>query len=217
MDIEDIEYGIEQFQLGRYLMNVTTVAFLPIEQLMLNRSENKEISGQKLWCGSLCLIQYFLNLPELIAGANSLVVELGAGTGVLGMICSKLGAASVVLTDHDAVSIRHMKDDCLTNSMDDSVSVEVLDWYHPNTDCVAFARDALPAACTCTVVAGDVLYKKELIAPFFATLKQVFSLFPDKSSKLLLCHIPRAGQPFGPRSILKPLNWVLRSCFSSLR
>ena len=66
-DIEDVDYEPEDFVIGGHPLSITTVAFLPIEQLMLNREANKEISGQKLWCGSLCVIQYLLNNPDILS------------------------------------------------------------------------------------------------------------------------------------------------------
>ena len=52
-DIEEVEYEPEEFEIDNMKLTITTVGFLPIEQLMLNREADKEISGQKLWCGSL--------------------------------------------------------------------------------------------------------------------------------------------------------------------
>ena len=66
-------------------MDITTVAYMPIEQLMANRSVEKEISGQKLWCGSLVVISYMLQNFGKIINPNSIVIELGAGTGALGI------------------------------------------------------------------------------------------------------------------------------------
>lgn len=181
-DVEETEYEPEDFHIGGHDLSITTIAFLPIEQLMQNRSENKEISGQKLWCGSLCVIQYLLNDPQAILGTRApdcntspVVLELGAGTGVLGMICSKLGASRVILTDHDIISINHMTNDCVTNAMDISVSVKTLDWYNPQISEIGLFDEkpktvpSLPGSTNSkfTIVAGDVLYKKELLVPFF--------------------------------------------------
>ena len=44
---------------------------------MLNQSKGVEISGQKLWCGSLAVAQYIHGHHELVRDRT--VLELGAG------------------------------------------------------------------------------------------------------------------------------------------
>lgn len=41
-------------------------------------------SGQKIWCGSLGVCEYLMDHSELVL--NKIVIELGAGTGLLGTI-----------------------------------------------------------------------------------------------------------------------------------
>lgn len=127
-------------------------------------------------------------------GPRTTVIELGAGTGLLGMVCKLIGASTVILTDHDSVSINHMVLDSQRNGVD--VSVRHLNWYDPKLD-------GLPAISFETnggdllVVAGDVLYKQPLVRPFFETVRLLLSsssLAPLTSSRrMLLCHVPRAG------------------------
>lgn len=145
-----------------------------------------EISGQKLWCGSLGVIQHILNNPTLVS--DHTVVEIGAGTGVLGMICKITGASTVILTDHDTISINHMIADCSRNKID--AHVKRLDWYKPEFS--SWGLESTSAASQGLVlVAGDVLYKDVLINPFFDTVVKL--LRQHENSKLYLCHIPRAG------------------------
>ncbi len=179
-----MEYEPEVFEIGGNVFTITTIACLPIAQLMNNHSKDVEISGQKLWCGSLGIIQYLLNNKELVN--NSVVVELGAGTGVLGMVCKKLGASKVILTDHDEKSLQHMQMDLVTNDI--TAEVVPVNWYNVlDLDLGLNTNDELPLR----VVAGDVLYKAALLDPFFKTVKTLFSQRQD--SLLLLCHVPRAG------------------------
>lgn len=42
-----------------------------------------QISGRKIWCGSLVVAEYLTRNPAFVAAHH--VVELGAGTGLLGM------------------------------------------------------------------------------------------------------------------------------------
>ena len=83
MDSDDeVEYELENFKIAGFDISITTVSFLPISKLLEIQSKSVEISGQKLWCGSLGVIQYLINYPTVIENVN--IVELGAGTGVLG-------------------------------------------------------------------------------------------------------------------------------------
>ena len=80
-----IEFEIEQFKVGKFEFSITTVAFMPLTQLLKltnsSQSNHSEISGQKVWCGSLGLCEYLLSQPSLVEG--KLLLELGAGMSFL--------------------------------------------------------------------------------------------------------------------------------------
>lgn len=82
-DDDEIEYAQESVSIGEFTFQITTVEFLPIEILMEMRSQNKEISGRKIWCGSLVVGEYLIRNPDFCSSCD--VLELGAGTGLLGM------------------------------------------------------------------------------------------------------------------------------------
>jgi predicted nicotinamide N-methyase len=200
---DDVEFDLEDFQVGPYNFTVTTIAFMPLEVLMAMGDKKVEISGQKLWCGSLGVIEYLLGNPEFVQDKR--VLELGAGTGVLGMLCSKLGSTNVVLTDNDIRSLNHMNEDVPRNKILNT-TVSSLDWFNPpssaelidmmgfQTNSVVAAADDDDDACDYSnvrIVAGDVLYKQVLLEPFITTCKNVLTTFPG--SKMILCHVPRVG------------------------
>ena len=187
MDDDEVEFELETVEVGPYTFEVTTVAHLPIEKLMVNHAKGVEISGQKVWCGSLSVAQYLLMHPHLTT--DRVVVELGAGTGVLGMLCRKLGCSRVALTDNDPQSLLHMQSDCPRNFVD--VDVVALDWFHPDVDSLGLTDALSTPAAQLLVVAGDVLYKHALVAPFFTTARHLLQL--KGGSRMLLCHVPRAG------------------------
>jgi hypothetical protein len=205
-DVEEVEYEIEEFQLREYKLSITTIAYLPITTLMANRTQEKEISGQKLWCGSLCVVNY-LFLHENYLSSTAVIVELGAGTGVVSIIASKNLSKQfveaeqmpyIVATDHDILSLNHMKEDFARNSVD--ISVESLNWYYPDVESIRATLSSNISSYQSSgktnfhILAGDVLYKSVLLEPFFSTvvillnLAKEFNLFGE----LLLCHIPRA-------------------------
>jgi predicted nicotinamide N-methyase len=128
-------------------------------------------------------MEYLLDHPDLVK--DKYIIELGAGTGVLGMLCKCLGADNVQLTDHDERSLTHMRRDIQDNNI--TASVTKLDWFNPD---LSFLENTKADISNIRIVAGDVLYKECLIIPFLSLTKQ---LLLHKSSFLLLCHIPRAG------------------------
>lgn len=183
---EEVEYEPETFQLKDYTITITTVAYLPITMLMKNRTQEKEISGQKLWCGSLCVSNYLFKHNAYVA--NKTIIELGAGTGVVSILSSKLGASHVIATDHDKLSLDHMVDDFARNNVE--IDVERLDWLAPDVSSIQMKLSSL-AMTHVLLLAGDVLYKSILLDPFFTTVRLL--LENKENAELLLCHIPRAG------------------------
>lgn len=210
---DEVEFEKEQFDIGGFDLNITTIAFMPLTKLMLLNQSSVEISGQKLWCGSLAVCEYLLAHRDHCA--NKYVIELGAGTGVAGMICAKLGAGHVCLTDHDQRSLDHMQIDCADNNIT-ATSVARFDWFNPDYNLFTETMTMLAAtqqveagSVSVRLVAGDVIYKSQLIEPFFAVVKELLVRYSSSSSSdrdkdcgngsaeytasLLLCHIPRAG------------------------
>lgn len=181
---DDIEYELDTFTIGEYTFDITTVSYLPIQRLMKLQESRSEISGQKLWCGSVSVIEYVLEHPDVVKGRT--VIELGAGTGLLGMTCSRLGAKSVYLTDHDERSLAHMREDCQRNHIE-AVEIHSLDWFQPD---LGIIRTWSSSISPLVIVAGDVLYKDSLIEPMLALVAE---LLIDSGAIMLLCHIPRAG------------------------
>ena len=134
-------------------------------------------------------MEYLLAKTKFVS--SKVVVELGAGTGVTGMLCKKLGSTSVFLTDHDQRSIDHMMLDIERNGI--SACVIHLDWYnydHEATLQLMQQSNDLSSA-PLRIVAGDVLYKDALIMPFLNVISSL--LKSCAGSEMLLCHVPRAG------------------------
>lgn len=183
---DEVEYELEDFQLGDHLISITTIAYLPITTLLANQSKSVEISGQKLWCGSLCLVNHLFAHPEKAQG--SVFIELGAGTGVVSMMAHRLGAKLAIATDHDQRSLDHMQKDFVLNNC--NVLVERLDWYEPDLTAISAAVGSGDPGDV-YLIAGDVLYKHVLLEPFFRTVSALLALYPK--AKLILCHVPRAG------------------------
>jgi len=183
---EEVEYEPEKFTIGKFEFEITTISYLPITKLMGLQQSKSEISGQKLWCGSISVMEYLLDNPNLIH--DSCIIELGAGTGVLGMLCKLLGARTVYLTDHDEKSLTHMQADIQRNNVD--AQIVCLDWFNPDLSFLENLTMTSDSARNIRIVAGDVLYKQALVMPFLSLVR---TLLVDEAAFLLLCHVPRAG------------------------
>lgn len=92
-------------------------------EMVLIKQDTKMVDGLggEVWPGAIVLCRY-LEQNSVVQGKR--VVELGCGTGLCGIVCMKLGAKSVLLTDEYI-------DLALMNKVDD-IQVSVLDWEKPS-------------------------------------------------------------------------------------
>ncbi|KAK6223945.1 hypothetical protein LQW54_000091 [Pestalotiopsis sp. IQ-011] len=75
-------------------------------------------TGHRTWEGALHLATYLLAHPSLVAGKT--VLELGAGTGFLSILCRKfLDAAGVTATDGEDRVVEGMRENLRLNGADD--------------------------------------------------------------------------------------------------
>ncbi|KAG7395443.1 hypothetical protein PHYBOEH_003734 [Phytophthora boehmeriae] len=123
-------------------------------------------TGLTTWDGSVVLAKYLEHKRrEDIAGSR--VVELGSGTGLVGISAALLGAREVILTDLayvvDNLAANVAETLRLAASVDRpvecKVSTRVLDWFNPPKDLgdIDF------------LLASDVVWVEELIPPLVQT------------------------------------------------
>ena len=198
---------------------VLTVVPPPLEYMSSLHSSQQEISGRQVWCGSLLLSEYLLssldeNLgiekPSLDQFREKRTLELGSGTGIVGMsVATRLNPKCVALTDGDeeavGLLIQNLEEEsngCSSNGIAKGTKlwwgkegdgeggyVEFCDWCRSNWPEIwnnDSSDENIEFDC---LVAGDVLYKKELPSLFFSTVKR----FMSKDGVLFLCHVPRAN------------------------
>jgi len=122
--------------------------------------------GLYVWPSSIFLAAYLHTIREHIAGKN--VLEIGAGTGLPGILCAKLGATSVSLTDTGANSkvLENLRTVSRENKVDDVCKVQELCWGEFSLDTLALTPDLLLGA--------DVFYDSEAFEDVLATLRYFF-------------------------------------------
>lgn len=219
------EYEIEQVTVEEGIqVEYWAVVPPPIEFMANLHRDRLEISGRQLWTGSLCLAgvliqkqketrlfdgqRYTLErtfmTPRFALGAHFFyrILELGSGTGVLGIALSMIAhPACLALTDGDdkALELLQQNLDNKNNDVDDRiVGARRLLWGPDfSDDFVQWCREKWKTCWKAeseavefdVIVAGDVLYKSELPNLCFATVSHFLTL----TGTLWLCHVPRAN------------------------
>ncbi len=122
-------------------------------------------TGSNTWDSAVVLAAYFEKHPSLVT--NKAVLELGAGTGLVGIACAALKAANVYLTDlkytlPNLETNVALNSDMLPSFTSGQISVRELDWTRKETFMLDQAWDI--------VVAADVVWLEHLVAPLLKAL-----------------------------------------------
>jgi predicted nicotinamide N-methyase len=90
------------------------------------------------WGGGLVLARYLLNKPEIVAGRC--VLDMGAGSGIVGIAAAKAGAAKVYAADVDPYAIVSIELNAALNEvMIDAVLADLTKSQAPDVDVVCVA------------------------------------------------------------------------------
>lgn len=126
------------------------------------------------------------------------ILELGSGTGLVGMLVSKLGPPScVALTDGDEQAMSLLQNNLQNpfNAIDSNIAKSTfLYWGNAMQPFHDWCQNSWPNVFQDSqvrfdiLVAGDVMYKKELPGLFFQTVDSLL----NKNGVLWLCHVPRS-------------------------
>lgn len=120
-----------------------------------------------------------------ITGAR--VIDLGAGTGAVGLATAALGASSVVLTDLPHLLPLLERNLALNRDAAPAASVAALDWRAPEIDPLHPPFQL--------ILASDVLYQQEVLPHFVATLQALCGPHPTTTA-VLLANEHRPKLPF---------------------
>jgi len=106
------------------------------------------------WAGGQALARYVLDHPEIVHGKR--VLDIGAGSGLVGLAAVRAGAASVVAADIDAFACAAIRLNAAANGCDIAVTQE----------------DLIGAPGTWDVIlVGDLFYERPLAERLLAWLK----------------------------------------------
>lgn len=191
LDLFDSEVE-EAFQNFTFTPSSATLPPFSVSVLCVHE-ENQLLSSfvsRVVWPSSLFLSHYFCANTELICDKS--IVELGAGTGVLGLSLSKLQPQQVTLTDSCQSSISVGQQSVQRNNAQEVCKVEKLTWGNmaEEQDVIEKLNETRNAEEPQVlgfdmVVAADVVYEPDLIEALISTGTR---LLKDKQSKFYLAN-----------------------------
>ncbi|XP_014561268.1 hypothetical protein COCVIDRAFT_22622 [Bipolaris victoriae FI3] len=140
-------------------------------------------TGLRTWEAALLLGSYLASESGHVFINQKRVFELGAGTGMLSILCAKhLDVAGIVSTDGDEAVVDAIKTNLFLNGLDvdDDSSCQVrtaaLKWGYP-VDATTFSED-YGMEVPDVVIGADVTYDKSVIPRLVSTLREFFDLNP---------------------------------------
>jgi len=104
------------------------------------------------WGGGLVLARYLLDRPESVAGCR--VLDLGAGSGIVGIAAAKAGAAKVYAADIDPYAIAAIElNAALNDATIDALLADLTKSEPPNVDVICVGDLFYEAALAESVIA----------------------------------------------------------------
>ncbi|KAG8716329.1 hypothetical protein FRC11_004096 [Ceratobasidium sp. 423] len=112
--------------------------------------------------------------------AGQRAIELGSGTGLVGLVAGLLGAEEVVITDQEQL-INIMEENIELNNLRNRVRASVLNWGEP-------IPPNLPSTVS-TIIAADCVYAEPAFPLLVSTLADLNNTYPD--AEILFCYKKR--------------------------
>ncbi|KAH6897330.1 putative methyltransferase-domain-containing protein [Thelonectria olida] len=134
-------------------------------------------TGLRTWEAALHLGTYLCKNSNAVKGKR--ILELGAGTGYLSILCAILGAAHVIASDGSDDVINNLPENLFLNNLQDSATVTPMEvkWGHA---LVGTEEDKWNGGRAVDVVLGaDITYDQSVIPALVGTLLDVFDLYPS--------------------------------------
>ncbi|KAK1468452.1 hypothetical protein CMEL01_00219 [Colletotrichum melonis] len=134
-------------------------------------------TGLRTWEAALHLGQFLCEDPNLVKGKR--VLELGAGTGYLAILCVKhLGATHVVASDGSDDVINNLPESFFLNELQESTLIRPMElrWGHAlvGTEDQKWNN----GESVDVVIGADITYDQSIIPALIATVEELFALFP---------------------------------------
>ncbi|PHH65562.1 hypothetical protein CDD81_1997 [Ophiocordyceps australis] len=133
-------------------------------------------TGLRTWEAALHLGQYLSQYPQVVAGRR--VLELGAGTGYLSMLCAKyLSPTHVTLSDGSDNVVANFSNNLLLNRLEEDpsrITFVKLIWGHPLIGADAQWIKGQPVD---VILGADVTYDRSAIPALVASLAEILGMY----------------------------------------
>ena len=129
-------------------------------------------TGLRTWEAAIHLGQYLCAHPRLVNGQR--VLELGAGTGFLSILCAKhLAAAHVIASDGSDDVVNNLPDNIFLNGLQDSGTISPMDlkWGHALTG--TEEQEWNGGRNIDLVIGADITYDPSVIPALVGTLEEL--------------------------------------------
>ena len=170
----------------------------PLDPAGTREGGNADLTGFRLWESAPRLIRYLDQNRRLVQCRT--VLELGAGTGAVGLAAATMGAKRVVLSDADSTAtldgadgweersrLASLADNVALNRIESVVSVAALRW---GEEAHISALSSRWAAGFDTIVASDCLYSPRMYDALFTTIA---TLAAAEDAAIVLAYPMRHG------------------------
>ena len=141
---------------NQFFINGTAIQLVSPENA--SAKDHKEATAQTVWDCSIILSKYLEKEKESIRGKT--VLELGSGTGLVSISCSRLDASKVFMTDVGAETIDRLQENAIMNKVQDRCKAFELNWFEPKSPCENID----------VILMADVVWVLDLIEPLVETL-----------------------------------------------
>ena len=151
----------------------------PTKSLTIKQNLDYGYAGE-VWDASLVMGYFMLNSnsDKVITFQNKAFIELGAGTGMLGLIAASKNASRVVLTDK-GTCIGMLNDNYETNKHllnGAAVEVKELDWTNKNDLTKIEGHFDY-------IIGSDLVWKEELIKPLHDVIEHLMNMNVSEDGK----------------------------------
>ena len=154
--------------------------------LLLNIYEDPSTStGGSVYYAATFLCEYFLSIKMLFK--DMCIIELGAGTGLCGILLYHLQAKQVILTDKNVeLLIKNRKLQGQENEVDKKILIEHYNWSMPREIPTNFPNEVD------YIIGSDVVYDATTPCSFLSAVYYLCKYkYKAKPPKVLVAHQPR--------------------------
>ena len=152
--------------------------------------DSSERTGGSVYYAATFLCEYLLSIRHEFK--HKCVIELGAGTGLCGLLLYHLKAKQVVLTDCDLENMKLLNSSKLLqeegddNIKNEKILIEYYNWMVPNE-----ISDTFPTEVD-YVIASDVIYDASTAETFLNAIQYLCSnKYKSNPPKIIVSHQPR--------------------------